>query len=351
MIRIGVIGCGQWGPNHIRIFNSMRRSCVSMVADVDPERLGAIESAYPETVLTGRFEDILNHPDVDAVVVSTPTRTHHEIVQAALDAGKHVLCEKPLCTHADEGAELSALAAARGLVLMVGHVFLFNAGVRAVKSFLVEGELGAMCYLTATRTNLGPVRQDVNVVYDLASHDISIFNYLLEASPVEVSAVGLSTLSASIQDVAFISLKYPGGVLGNIHVSWLDPKKVRQMTIVGDRRMATWDDLGTLGPVALYDKGIVKEAVRYRTFGEFQLLAREGDITIPKIKMAEPLKTQGEHFLDCLEGEASCASDGNTAVEIIKVLEAIDASLADSGRPVQLSSTGAAQASSVDRAT
>ena len=269
------------------------------------------------------------------MVVSTPTQTHYEIVKAALLSGKHILCEKPLCKSVQEGKELVVLAQTHNRTLMVGHIFLFNPGIIKLKELLEYNNLGKIHYLSATRTNLGPIRNDVNVVYDLAVHDISIFNFLLDQLPFEVSAVGASFLQESIQDVGFISLKYPDNIVANIRVSWLDPKKVRQITIVGDKKMATWDDLAKIGPVIIYDKGIIKEPY-YNDFGEFQLLAQEGDVVIPKVKMEEPLQAQNRHFLSCLENGIPPISDGTTGVNIVRILSAITESLTLAGQPVAI---------------
>lgn len=333
MINIGIIGCGQWGPNHVRILLDLPNSTVIGVVDLDNRRLQYIAERYPNVSIYKDYREILENPLINAVVISTPTQTHYEITKKALQAGKHVLCEKPICKSVEEGEELASLAKTSGLVLMVGHIFLFNPGIVKLKELLKFNNLGKLYYLSATRTNLGPVRNDVNAVYDLASHDISIFNFILDSIPTEVSAVGASFLQKSIEDVAFISLKYPGNILANIRVSWLDPKKVRQITIVGDKNMAIWNDLAEIGPVIVYDKGIIKEPY-YDDYGEFQLLAREGDITIPKVKMEEPLKVQDRYFLSCLENSAVPISDGTFGVNVVKVIIAITNSISLAGQQV-----------------
>jgi predicted dehydrogenase len=335
MRNIAVIGCGHWGPNHIRVFSFLRDSSVIAVADPDISRRSYIAEQYPNISLHEEYHHILENPDIDAVIVATPTHTHYEIVKTSLQAGKHVLCEKPLCESVQEGEKLVDLAQKQDRVLMVGHIFLFNPGIIKLKELMTSDNLGKVHYLSATRTNLGPIRTDVNVVYDLATHDISIFNFLLDSIPLEVSAVGASFLQKTIQDVAFITLSYPGNIVANIRASWLDPKKVRQLTVVGDKKMATWNDLAKIGPVIIYDKGVIKEPY-YDDFGEFQLLAREGDITIPKIKMGEPLQSQNAYFLSCLEKGACPLSDGKIGVDVVKVLSAIAQSLALSGQPVPI---------------
>lgn len=335
MVNIGVIGCGHWGPNHIRVFNSLSDANVKTIADLDDARLSMVGENFPGITQTKNHLDIVNDSEIEAVVVVTPTKTHYKIVKQCLEAGKHVFCEKPLCVDTNEGEELVKLAESKCLTLMVGHIFLFNAGILKLKSLMEENVLGDIHYLKAVRTNLGPVRQDVNSVYDLATHDISIFNFLMGSLPTEVSAMGTSVLKEGNEDLAFISLKYPNNVLANIHVSWLDPKKVREITVVGNEKMVTWDDLGELGPITIYDKGVVKQEYVH-DYGEFQLLAREGDITIPKVKRAEPLKNQDQFFLDCIRNKADCHSDGKVGNDIVKVLQAIDKSMAGNGVPVSI---------------
>ena len=333
MINIGIIGCGHWGPNHIRSFSYLPNSTIVAAADMDNHRLQYIAEQYPHLSTHKDYKEILENPNVEAVVISTPTHTHYEITKKALQAGKHILCEKPLCKSVEEGEELVSLAKTSRLVLMVGHIFLFNPGIIKLKELLKFNDLGRIYYLTAIRTNLGPVRNDVNTVYDLASHDISIFNFLLDSIPTEVSAIGASFLQKPIEDITFISLKYPGDILVNIRASWLDPKKVRQITIVGDKKMATWDDLAEMGPVVVYDKGVIREPY-YNDYGEFQLLAREGDIAIPKIKMEEPLKAQNKYFLSCIEDRAVPISDGTCGVNVVKVIIAITNSISLEGQQV-----------------
>ncbi|MGE5445713.1 MAG: Gfo/Idh/MocA family protein [Ignavibacteriales bacterium] len=333
MINICVIGCGQWGSNHIRNFSNLPGSQVVAVADLDENRLKQISKQYPNATIQRNYIRLLEKEDIDAIVVATPTKSHYKITRDALEAGKHVLCEKPLCQTVEEGEEIVALAEKKGLILMVGHVFLFNPGILKLKQML--GDIGKIYYLSATRTNLGPIRSDVNSVHDLASHDISIFNFLLDSLPLEVSAVGMSFLQKGVEDVSFISMKYPNDILTNIEVSWLNPKKVRQITIVGDEKMATWDDLANIGPVMVFDKGVLKESY-YKDYGEFQLLAREGDAVIPRVRMEEPLRIQAEYFLSCLEKGFIEISDGRSGLNVIRVITAAIKSISMGGHPVQV---------------
>lgn len=333
--RIGVIGCGAWGPNHVRNFAALPNVEVVGVADLKTERLARVAAIVPGVAQFSSSAEMMATAKPDAVVVSTPTRTHYEVVKEALLAGVHVLSEKPLCSTAGQADELVRLAAERKCLLMVGHVFLFNRGILKLKELVDAGELGRIYYLFARRTNLGPIRSDVNAVLDLASHDVSIYNYLLGAPPLEVSAVGKAFLQPGIEDVSVITLQYPNDVVASIHVSWLDPKKVREMTIVGEKRMAIWDDLATLGPVMVFDKGVTKRQ-EYADFGEFQLLAREGDVTIPRVPAEEPLRQQSRAFIEALDSPDALRSGGQVGADVVRVLVAINESMSKNGAPVKL---------------
>lgn len=335
MIRVGVVGCGHWGPNHIRVFSQLKEARVTACADVDRKRLAAVQHLYPSVQIYGDYRSLLKADDVDVVVVCTPTGSHFEIVNAALQADKHVLCEKPLCLSHSEGEQLTRLAHARKRVLMTGHVFLFNPGIVKLKELVHFQDTGRLYYLRALRTNLGPIREDVNCVFDLASHDVAIFNFLLDAMPESVSAVGGSFLQEKIEDLAFVTLRYPGGILAHIQVSWLDPKKLREIVVVGDRKMIVWDELASQGPIMIYDKGVAREPY-YDDYGHFHLLAREGDITIPRVKPEEPLKAQNRYFLQCIAEGRIKMSDGRFSTDVVKVLEAITQSMKQHGAPVKV---------------
>ena len=341
MIDLAVIGCGHWGPNHIRIFNSLPESRVGAVVDLDEDKLRSVHEMYPEIRCEPDYRKVLENPSFDAVVVATPVSNHYKIVRESILAGKHVLCEKPLCENSEQAEELLGLAQAEGRVLMVGHVFLFNPGVMKLKELVDTGELGELQYLSASRANLGAFCSDINVAYDLATHDISIFNWLLDGEPEVVSATGASFVRSGVEDVAFVSMRYPGNVLANIHVSWLDPKKVRQITVVGRRQMATWDDLQPTSPIAIYDKGAM--TVRdYGDYGEYLRLSTwEGDIRLPRVRPDEPLKLQDAQFLEWLQdghihNGHSGHCDAQFTLGIIRILEAISISMENSGTPVSV---------------
>ena len=341
-IRVGVIGCGHWGPNHIRNFSTLAGSSVAACADTNAERLRAMKRLFPALATMSDYRQLLAAPNVDAVVVATPTATHHAIASEALRRGKHVLVEKPLALTVAHSRELGRLARAQHRVLVVGHTFLFNTGIRKLKECIASGEVGKVYYLHAARTNLGPIRRDAGVVWDLASHDVAIFNYLLNAEPLEVSARAERFFRKGIEDVAFISLSYPHRVIANIHVSWLDPKKVRQIVISGSRKMLSWDDLATTGPVMIYDKGVLAKGhdrflePYYESYGDFQLLPREGDMVIPHLKLEEPLQAEARHFLECVRGGANTISGPDAGLAVVKALAAIKKSITANGRPVKL---------------
>ena len=335
VVRIGVVGYGEWGPNHVRNFQSLPGAHVAGVADARPERLQKACDQYPGIRTFSDHRELIAATELDALVVATPTSSHAAVVRDGLDAGLHVLCEKPLCTTVPDAQELTARAAAAGRLLMVGHVFLFNAGVLRLRQLMKDNALGTVRYLSCRRTNLGPIRNDVSAVWDLASHDVAIMNFLLDAMPIEVSAVGQSYLRPPIHDVAFITLKYPSAVLAHLHVSWLDPVKVREITAVGDAKMAVWDDLASVGPIRIFDKGVVKSRT-YSDFGEFQLLTREGDVTIPRVVMEEPLRAQARHFLAAVSGSDDGLSDARFGLGVVTVLAAIDASMAGGGAAVRV---------------
>jgi predicted dehydrogenase len=337
LVTVGVIGCGHWGPNHIRVFSQLANSRCVACADLDEARLKSIKASYPSIKATKNYKEILEDPAVDAVCIAVPTKYHYQFTKEALLAGKHVLCEKPLAMSAGECVELKSLAGRASMILMVGHVFVFNTAIRWVREFIQSGELGKIYYAHSERTNLGPFRYDVNALWDLAPHDISIFDYLLDSAAVSASARGLKCLGNTLDDLSFASLDYPDGKLVNIHVSWVDPRKVRQITIVGEKKMIVFDELDMLGAVKVYDKSVERTAKFYDSYGEFQLLSREGAITIPKINLQEPLKAQAQYFLECVEnGRQPEVADADKAAQVVRTLGAIQKSMEGHGALVKV---------------
>jgi predicted dehydrogenase len=332
-IGIGVIGLGHWGPNHVRVFGQTGGARVVVAADPSADRRRHVGNLYRDLELVESATDVLTRSDVDAVVVATPARTHFELATAALEAGKHVLLEKPMCTSIADARALVTTARAARRVLIHGHVFVYNTGVRFIKEGLRRGDFGVPQYVHATRTNLGPIRHDVNVVEDLATHEITIFDYLFDRAPNWVSATGSRLLGTDREDVAFVTLEYGDATLAHVHVSWLNPQKVRTLTLVGSRRMVVWDDMEPVEPVRVYDKGVMEEPY-YDSFGEFQLRLRDGDIVIPKIHSQEPLKVQADAFVRRIRAGEPTASESESGVRLVACLDAIRESIAANGRRV-----------------
>jgi predicted dehydrogenase len=333
---IAIIGCGYWGANYVRIFDELPDSYVVAVCDQRPERLRDIGRRFPRVALLTGIEDTLRRDDVGAVVVCTPATTHYSVTRCALEAGKHVLVEKPMTTALTEADDLITLASSRSLTLLVGHTFLYNSAIRKVKDYIAQDKLGGLYYLYACRTNLGPIRRDVNALWDLAPHDVAIFNYLLDSTPTWVSAVGAKVLRNCREDVGFISLGYPENIVGHIHVSWADPNKVREVVVVGSDKRIVFNDLNSLEQVRVFEKGVIPVPVEVSSYGDYQLLLRDGDIVSPRIEASEPLKNQCAHFVECvLRGQAPF-TDGWSGRAVVEVLVAIDRSIARNGAPVEL---------------
>jgi predicted dehydrogenase len=335
-INLAVIGLGRWGPNHVRNFNSLPGSRVVLGVDIEERHRRRMADMYGIETCAD-YRRALDREDVEAVVVCTPTSTHYEIVDAALRRDKHVLCEKPLAHRAADAWALVRLAEQRRRILMTGHIFLFNPGIEFLAQSARAQAAGPLYYIKAVRANLGPFRSDVNAAWDLASHDLYILNHILGARPEWVAATGGSYLRKPVEDIVFLTLQYPNGVLGHIHVSWLDPKKIREITIVGEKKMITWDEFGTPGPVMIYDRSVVRDPV-YNTFGEFQLLTKEGDILVPRIPSQEPLNNQARYFLDACRSPERPLDRGHPrqAAEVVDILEAASRSLADNGQKVAI---------------
>lgn len=334
MLTVGVIGCGYWGPNLIRNFINIKDAEVKSCSDLREERLSHMKRLYPSIETTKEYGEIIADPDIDAVVIATPVSTHFEIARQALETGKHVFCEKPLAQSVDQGVSMVDLADDRDRVLMVGHTFVYTAAVNKIKELINSGELGDIYYISTSRVNLGLFQEDINVVWDLAPHDVSIMNYILGSRPEAVSAVGHSYIQPGIQDVSFVTIRFPGSILSNLHVSWLNPNKIRKTTVVGSKKMLVYDDISSLEKIRIYDKG-VDVIPHYDTFGEFQLSYRYGDIHIPKLDDAEPLKNECQHFIDCIGGKEP-RSSGRHGLEVLLVLDAIDRSMSANGSEIEI---------------
>lgn len=335
-IGIAIIGTGYWGVNYVRVFSELADTAVVAICDKREDRLKEIGRRFRDVALLTDLEQVLEMGEVDAVVICTPATTHFDITRRVLNAGRHVLVEKPITTTANEAEELSRLADSRRLILMVGHTFLFNPAVRKVKEYIQRGDMGHIYYLYARRTNMGPIRQDVNAIWDLAPHDVSIFNYLLDSVPAWVSAVGSNVLGNAHQDVGFISLGYRPPVVAHIHVSWADPHKVREVVIVGSEKRIVFNDFNPAERVRVFEKGVTLTEPEASNYGEYHFQMRDGDIISPRVEGTEPLKNQCVHFLECVRQGTRPLSDGCTGRDVVQVMEAIDLSMTRNGAPIQL---------------
>lgn len=343
MTNVAVIGCGKWGINYVRIFEEIPDARVEWIFDRDESSMRRATQRFPTVKAAKTITEVLGAADVTAVIVATPAAGHYEAVRMCLEAGKHVLVEKPITLSIDETQRLISLAESAGKILMVGHTFIYNPGVRKLKECVKSESFGRMYYLHATRTNMGPIRHDVNALWDLATHDVAIFNYVLERSPEWVSVTGVRLFDNEREDVGFMTLGYPDGVIGNIHVSWADPYKVREVVAVGSRRRVVFNDLESVERVKVFDKGVLREEAD-GSYGEFRLHMREGDIISPRVENREPLKEQCQHFLECVESGSRPVSDGAAGLDVIRVMLAADRSLARQGAPVEVASMPAAAA-------
>jgi predicted dehydrogenase len=332
---VAILGCGYWGINYVRVFSELADSRVVAVCDQRVDRLQELKRRLRGVHLTARADEAILRDGVEAVVVCTNATTHHAFTLQCLLAGKHVLVEKPLTTLSTDADELIALAESQSRVLMVGHTFVYNGGVRKVKEYMKQGT-DKVYYLYSCRTNLGPIRQDVNALWDLAPHDVAIFNYLLDSAPEWVSAIGVKVLRNCREDVGFISLGYPENVVGHIHVSWADPHKAREVVVVGSDRRIVFNDLNGVEQVRIFEKGVRPVDPEPLNFGEYPLHIRDGDILSPRIDVGEPLKNQCRHFLECVTRKIRPITGGREGQEVVRVLEAADRSLALKGAPVEI---------------
>ena len=337
---IAIVGLGYWGPNWVRNFSQIQGIEHVVCCDFSRPRLDHIKGRYPSVVVTEQLDRVLADPLVDAVVVATPVNTHFEIASRCLKAGKSTLVEKPLSTSTEQAEQLIKMARERDLTLMSGHTFEYSAPVIKIRELIDSGELGDIFYISSVRANLGLFRRDVNVAWDLATHDISIILMLLGEMPIEVTCQGESHYHDHVEDVALLTLRFPNNVIAFVHVSWLDPNKIRRTTIVGSRKMLVYDDTALQEKVRVYDKGVTKQPY-YDTYGDFQLSYRYGDVNIPRIEDSEPLKVECDHFIDCIKRGVLPNSDGYSGLQVVKVLEAADRSLKNHGQPIAISPTRA----------
>lgn len=338
MIRVAVVGAGRWGINHVRAFARIESADVRAVCDASDEALGKAQKLVPGARLERSYEAVLAADDVDAVVLATPAKAHAEMAIAALRAKKHVLVEKPLALSAADAIRVEEAAAKEGRTLMVGHLLLFHAAVRRMREAIVSGEIGEILYMYAVRVNLGTLRRDENAMWSLAPHDISVMLHLLGEEPVDVAARGAAYLQPGVQDVVFTSLRFPSGVLGQIQNSWLDPRKERRIVVVGSKKMMELDDVHPTDKLKIHDKGYDREP-HFAEYAEF-LSIRSGEVKTCDVPLSEPLDAECRHFLECVAEGKKPLTDGASAVQVVKVLEAAQRSLMTDGQPVRLDSVG-----------
>ena len=336
-IKVGVVGCGYWGPNLVRNFRFLQDCNLKIICDLNEERLAHLKSIYPEVQGTTDYRHMLNGAGLDAVVIATAVNTHYPMAKASLLAGKHTMIEKPMACSSAECQELIAIAQKKGLVLMTGHTFLYSPAVRKIKEIVDHGDIGEIRYISARRLNLGLFQKDINVAWDLAPHDISIVLHIMGEQPVTVNCRGSAHINPTVEDVTTMCLSFPNQRSAIIHSSWLDPRKVREMTIVGSKRMIVYDDVAPLEKIRVFDAR-VERPPHYDTFAEFHFAYHYGDVHIPYIKQEEPLKTECQHFLDCIQNGATPLTDGSQGLEMVRILEASSESLKRGGSPVELAS-------------
>jgi predicted dehydrogenase len=334
-IRVGVVGYGYWGPNLVRNFRSLADCQMSDVCDMNKGRLAHLKSIYPEIETHVSFEAMLNERELDAVVIATPVHLHHPLTHQCLSAGKHVMIEKPMASSVTQCEELAELAKKQNLTLMVGHTFLYSPHIRKIKEVIKAGDIGDILYISSRRLNLGLFQKDINVVWDLAPHDISIIQYLMEERPTAVNCQGNANVTPGIEDISNMTLMFASSRFATVQTSWLDPRKIREMTIVGTKRMIVYDDLEPLHKIKIYDQRVEKPP-HYDSFAEFQYAYHYGDIYIPYVKQDEPLKIECRHFLDCIRTGDTPLTSAHQGTGVVRILEAASASLRQAGGQVPI---------------
>lgn len=335
-MNIAQIGAGYWGKNVLRVFSRLDGAALKIVCDADAVVLKRLKVDYPNVRLTAKAEEVFNDSAIDAVVVATSSETHAELTRRALGSGKHVFVEKPLALSVKDAESVVKLAETNGKVVMVGHLLKYHPAFVRIKEVIDRGDLGEIYYLYSTRVNLGIFRRNENALWSLAPHDISTALMFFKEKATAVSATGRCFLQKGIEDVAFVEIAFENGKMAHLHVSWLDPHKIRKVTVVGSERMAVIDDMEPTEKVRIYDKGVA-QAKEYTTYGE-ALAVRDGDISIPYIKMQEPLRVECAHFIDCIQHDKRPNSDALDGLNVVRLLEAADRSLKQEGQPILLKS-------------
>jgi len=335
MLNVAVVGYGYWGPNLVRNFVEAPESEVVMVADISEANLKRVSSRYPAIQTTTSVDDIYNNNGIDAVVIATPVNTHYELALNALQSGKHVMVEKPMASSSEQAKHLIQEAQSRNLVLMVDHTFVYTGAVRKIANLVREGELGDVLYYDSTRINLGLFQHDVNVIWDLAVHDLSIIEYVLNKEPRAVSATGMSHVEGEPENVAYLTIYYDDNLIAHVNVNWLAPVKVRRTLIGGSKKMIVYDALEPIETIKIYDKGIEVETAEdiYRTLIGY----RTGDMYSPKVEATEALQLEARHFIDCIKNGKTPETDGAAGLRVVKILEAASESIKNRGSVAELS--------------
>ena len=334
MINLAIVGLGYWGPNLLRNFTQIDGCKVKVCCDLSEDNLSRAKAQHPDIETTNSYESLLQDPEIQAIVIAASAGAHYDLAKPAIEHGKHVYVEKPLTLDVTHAEELVRLAKQNKKKLMVGHLMEYHPAVEMLKNAVENHELGDIYYLYSQRVNLGKIRRDENALWSFAPHDISIIMYLLETEPINVSARGQAYLQDGIEDVVFLNLLFPGKIMAQIQLSWLDPHKIRRTTVVGSKKMAVFDDMEPTEKIRIYDKGVINNG-NYSSFGE-ALSLRFGDVTIPYIKMTEPLKLECQHFLDCINNGKHPRSDGLDGLRVVKVLQAAQESLDSGGAPISV---------------
>lgn len=334
MLGVAVVGAGRWGRNLVRSFDRTKNAKLLTVCDASERARAEMSALYPEAAVTADFDAVLADDSVDAVAIAVDAPLHYAFAKAALDAGKHTYVEKPLTLASADASDLVETAAARGRKLMVGHLLKYHPCVDYLKQLIRGGDLGDVLYLYSQRVNLGIVRKEENSWWSLAPHDVAVACHLFDSEPVSVSASGQAYLQSGVEDVVFANMKFADGRMAQIHVSWLDPHKIRKLTLVGSQKMAVFDDMEPQEKIRVYDKGAEVPA-EYASFGDYIGL-RFGDVWIPRVDSSEPLRLECEHFLECVRSGEAPRSDGRNGLDVVKVLEAATRSLAADGAPVRI---------------
>lgn len=334
MVKVAVVGVGYWGPNFVRIMDELPDAALVSVCDADAGKFERLSNLYPHLKFTDKLESIVGNKEIEAVVIATGSDSHYPVARDCLLNDKHVLVEKPIALRSSEAEELVKMAAERDRILLVGHLLRYHRGVQKLKEYIDDGYLGKVLYVYTARVNLGRIRKEESALWSFATHDISVVDYLLGRQPEYVTASGQAYVRPGVHDVVFTTLHYSDDVMAHLHVSWLDPHKIRKITVVGDKKMAVLDDMQATEKLRIYDKGI-DFSPSYGDYAE-SLSIRVGDIYIPKIDMAEPLRVECQHFLDCIAKGEKPLTDGACGLQVLRVLEAAEQSLAEQSRAVRV---------------